>query len=208
MVGHQADVAEQGARRASWDDRRVLNGICCDPAHHGTICRIAMAHAPPATTVSSVAAHDAAVRMIDTSVVRVHQHAATRYYKLAADYLAFIQLASTSLWLRFDAGRIQAGHDGVGSDTIAAARENLPPVAERSRFVKQGGEMAPASLPGRPAASSEIAWTSLSPMQGSRKTCRRAIHLLSSPCNSCSICPCSTAGRQRAARSTDYERDR
>ena len=40
------------------------------------------------------AAHDAAVRMIDTSVVRVHQHAATRYYKLAADYLAFIQLAS------------------------------------------------------------------------------------------------------------------
>ena len=28
MGGHQADVAEQGARRASWDDRRVLNGIC------------------------------------------------------------------------------------------------------------------------------------------------------------------------------------
>jgi hypothetical protein len=28
MGGHQADVAEQDARRASWDDRRVLNGIC------------------------------------------------------------------------------------------------------------------------------------------------------------------------------------
>ena len=28
MGGHQADVAEQGVRRASWDDRRVLNGIC------------------------------------------------------------------------------------------------------------------------------------------------------------------------------------
>jgi transposase len=28
MGGHQADVAEQGARPASWDDRRVLNGIC------------------------------------------------------------------------------------------------------------------------------------------------------------------------------------
>ena len=28
MGGHQADVAEQGARRASWDGRRVLNGIC------------------------------------------------------------------------------------------------------------------------------------------------------------------------------------
>ena len=25
---------------------------CCDPAHRGAICRIAMAHAPPATTVS------------------------------------------------------------------------------------------------------------------------------------------------------------
>ena len=37
------------------DDRRVLNGICwcCDPAHHGAICRIAMVHAPLATTVSS-----------------------------------------------------------------------------------------------------------------------------------------------------------
>ena len=28
MGGHQADVAEQGARRASWDDRRVLNSFC------------------------------------------------------------------------------------------------------------------------------------------------------------------------------------
>jgi transposase len=28
LSGHQADVAEQGARRVSWDDRRVLNGIC------------------------------------------------------------------------------------------------------------------------------------------------------------------------------------
>ena len=38
--------------------------------------------------------------MIDTSIVRVHQHAATRYDKLAANYLAFIQLASIRLWLR------------------------------------------------------------------------------------------------------------
>ena len=44
--------------------------------------------------------HDAAVQMIDTSIVRVHQHAATRYDKLAANYLAFIQLASIRLWLR------------------------------------------------------------------------------------------------------------
>ena len=46
------------------------------------------------------AAHNAAVQMIDTSIVRVHQHAATRYDKLAANYLAFIQLASIRLWLR------------------------------------------------------------------------------------------------------------
>ena len=46
------------------------------------------------------AAHDAAVQMIDTSIVRVHQHAAARYDKLAANYLAFIQLASIRLWLR------------------------------------------------------------------------------------------------------------
>ena len=46
------------------------------------------------------AAHDAAVQMIDTSIVRVHQDAATRYDKLAANYLAFIQLASIRLWLR------------------------------------------------------------------------------------------------------------
>ena len=37
------------------DDRRVLtvSAGCCDPAHHGATCQIAMAHAPPATTVSS-----------------------------------------------------------------------------------------------------------------------------------------------------------
>jgi hypothetical protein len=44
------------------------------------------------------AAHDAAVQMIDTSIVRVHQH--TRYDKLAANYLAFIQLGSIRFWLR------------------------------------------------------------------------------------------------------------
>src|SRR6476659_9294722 len=43
----------------------------CVQARHGAICRFIMAHAPPATTVSS-----AAVQMIDTSIVRVHQHAA------------------------------------------------------------------------------------------------------------------------------------
>ena len=43
----------RGVRRVN--DRRVLNGIfwSCVQAHHGAICRFAMAHAPPATTVSS-----------------------------------------------------------------------------------------------------------------------------------------------------------
>jgi transposase len=92
-------------------------------------------------------AHDAAVQMIDTSIVRVHQHGAcitrnqrqsmgrsrggltskipylyrarnrverffnrikqrrrisTRYDRLAANYLAFVQLASIRLWLRLN----------------------------------------------------------------------------------------------------------
>jgi transposase len=76
----------RGVRRVD----STASARCCDPAHHGAICRIAIAHAPPATTVLSggdgpewgrimdalAAAHDAAVQMIDTSIVRVHQHAA------------------------------------------------------------------------------------------------------------------------------------
>jgi transposase len=74
-------------------DRRVLNGIfgCCAPALLGAICRRPMV---PRTTCYNrfvrwrragvwdqimdalVAGHDAAVQMIDTSVVRVHQHGA------------------------------------------------------------------------------------------------------------------------------------
>jgi hypothetical protein len=68
------------------------------------------------------AGHDAAVQMIGTSVVRVHQHGAciaraqlierffnkikqcrrvaTRYDKLAANYLACVKLASIRIWLR------------------------------------------------------------------------------------------------------------
>jgi transposase len=117
MGGHQADVAEQGARRASWDDRRVLNGICW-VLRSGAPWRDLPDCYGPCTTCYNrfvrwrragvwgrimdalAAAHDAAVQMIDTSIVRVHQHAATRYDKLAANYLAFIQLASIRLWLR------------------------------------------------------------------------------------------------------------
>ena len=68
-----------------------MGGHQADVAEQGTRHRIMGALA---------AAHDAAVQMIDTFIVRVHQHAATRYFKLAANYLAFIQLASIRLWLR------------------------------------------------------------------------------------------------------------
>ena len=71
-------------------------------------------------------AHDSSVQMIDTSIVRVHQHGGcaggsetrlmgrsrgglttkiharvdTWYDKLAANYLAFIKLAAIRIWLR------------------------------------------------------------------------------------------------------------
>ena len=63
----------RGVRRVD----STASARCCDPAHHGAICRIVTVHAPPATTVSSggegpecgggswthlAAAHDAAVR--------------------------------------------------------------------------------------------------------------------------------------------------
>ena len=43
----------RGVRRGTIDVSSTASAGCCDPAHHGAICRIAMADAPPATTVSS-----------------------------------------------------------------------------------------------------------------------------------------------------------
>jgi transposase len=52
------------------------------------------------------AAHDAAVQMIDTSIVRCTikqcRRIATRYDKLAINYLTFIKLASIRILLRAD----------------------------------------------------------------------------------------------------------
>src|SRR3954465_203472 len=63
----------------------------CVRVRHGAICRTTSAHTPPATIASFACAglacgtqlmnalaagHDAAVQMIDTSIVRVHQHGA------------------------------------------------------------------------------------------------------------------------------------
>ena len=89
MGGHQADVAEQGARRASCG----LNGIC-SVLQSGAPWRDLPDCYRPCTTCYNrfvrwrragvwgrimdalAAAHDAAIQMIDTSIVRVHQHAA------------------------------------------------------------------------------------------------------------------------------------
>ena len=43
----------RGVRRGTIHVSSTASAWCCDPAHHGAICRTAMAHAPPATTVSS-----------------------------------------------------------------------------------------------------------------------------------------------------------
>ena len=73
------------------NDHRVLSGVfwVCALEHLGVICPKCVVHTPHATTASSVggglvcriidalsAAQDTAVQMIDTSIVRVHQHGA------------------------------------------------------------------------------------------------------------------------------------
>ena len=117
MGGHQADVAEKARGVPRVDDRRVLNGICWVLRSGAPWRDLPDCYGPCITCYNRfvrwrragvwgrimdalATAHDAAVQMIDTSIVRVHQHAATRYDKLAANYLGFIQLASIRLWLR------------------------------------------------------------------------------------------------------------
>jgi transposase len=82
---HQVDAAEQaaGVSTASFG--------CCGPARLGATCRTVLVPTPPATIrfvrwrwagvwgkiMNALArAHDAVVQMIDTSIVRVHQHGA------------------------------------------------------------------------------------------------------------------------------------
>src|SRR6516164_11041071 len=96
MGCHQADAAQQGAWVARVNDRRVLNGIFW-VLRSGAPWRDLPDSFGPYTTCYNrfvrwrqagvwgrimhalAAAHDAAVQsvqMIDTSIVRVHQHAA------------------------------------------------------------------------------------------------------------------------------------
>ena len=92
MDCHKADAAEQAAWRSSGKRSSCpqwhLSGFC-DQGHPGVICPRRLVRTPPATTdllgggragvwsriIDALAgAHDAAVQMIDTSIVRVHQH--------------------------------------------------------------------------------------------------------------------------------------
>ena len=52
-IGPMLPNKARGVRRGTIDVSPTASAGCCDPAHHGAICQIAMAHAPPATTVSS-----------------------------------------------------------------------------------------------------------------------------------------------------------
>jgi transposase len=93
MDRHQTDAAEQAAWRSRVNDRRVLNGIFWVlrsgapwrdlPETYGprTTCynrfvRWRRAGVWDRIMEAMASGHDAAVQMIDTSVVRVHQHGA------------------------------------------------------------------------------------------------------------------------------------
>lgn len=93
MDCHQTVLSKQAARGAEGHDRRVLNGIL-DIAVRRTMAR--SAGGGPYTTCynrfvrwrtagiwdlimeSLAEAHDGSVQMIDTSIVRVHQHGFAR----------------------------------------------------------------------------------------------------------------------------------
>jgi hypothetical protein len=67
-----------------------------DQEHPGVICRRRLAHTPLATT--------RARNRVERFFNRIKQcrRVATRYDRLAANYLAFVQLALIRLWLRLD----------------------------------------------------------------------------------------------------------
>jgi hypothetical protein len=77
------------------------------------------------------ASHDAAVQMIDTSLVRVQcRRFATRYDKLAANYLALAKLASIRIWLRAN----ESASWLVGRYVRPAGRQQLISLTGKSEF--------------------------------------------------------------------------
>ena len=79
----------RGVPRVTTAVSSTASSGCCARGHHGETCRIILVRTLPAITASVrwrragvwakimnalAGAHDAAVQMIDTSIVRVHQH--------------------------------------------------------------------------------------------------------------------------------------
>src|SRR6516225_96526 len=88
MGGHQANAAEQAARRATGErpacpQRHLLGfavrrrgAICLYTTCYNRFVRWRRAGVWARIMNALASAHDAAVQMIDTSIVRVHQHGA------------------------------------------------------------------------------------------------------------------------------------
>ena len=75
-----SERAARGARGPTTDVSSTASSGYCGQAHHGAICRTALGLTRPATSGSFAGKRlasglDGSVQMIDTSIVRVHQHA-------------------------------------------------------------------------------------------------------------------------------------
>ena len=117
----------RGVPRAN--DRRVLNGTSfgsCDLEHHGVICPTAAARP------YLYRARNLVERFFNK--IKHCRRVATRYDKLAANYLAFVQLASIPLWLR------------VNESTIATPKT---PTTRGSRLRRLEGPRRRISEPSR-----------------------------------------------------------
>ena len=122
----------RGVPRAN--DRRVLNGTSfgsCDLEHHGVICPTAAARP------YLYRARNLVERFFNK--IKHCRRVATRYDKLAANYLAFLQLASIRLWLRVNESTTYFAVAGPRNNAISydSRDRHLPPKEQW----KQGSEV-------------------------------------------------------------------
>jgi transposase len=157
MGYHQADAAQQAAWRSSGNDRRVLNGIFWVlrsgaprgdlPEAFGpyTTCYNRFVRWRQAGVWSHIidalaAADDAAIQMIDTSVVRVHQHGACiiRNHRqsmgrsrggLTSEIHALVD--STGLPVRLALTPGEAHHNRSAETSLSRLKSGSMPLADR-----------------------------------------------------------------------------
>jgi transposase len=109
MDRDQTDAAQQTARRSACNDRRVLNGIFW-VLRSGAMARLANDLWSPHHLLQSLCSLAAdwclgpdhrARNLIERFFNKIKQcrRVATRYDKLATNYLAFVKLASLRIWL-------------------------------------------------------------------------------------------------------------